>query len=131
MHNAIALSQLRSFGLIVGGIFTILGILPAIVRGGSFRWWSVVVGGCLVLPAAVFPQSLYWPYRGWTAVGNALGWVNSRIILGVVFYVVVTPIGLVRRWLGRDPMGRRLRPDLKTYRVPRKSRPAGHLKNQF
>jgi hypothetical protein len=59
-------------------------------------------------------------------------WVDhTRIILGFVFYFVVTPIGIVRRLLGKDPMGRRLRPDLESYRMPRNPRPASHLRRQY
>jgi hypothetical protein len=131
MQNEINTKQLRSFGLTVGGIFTVIGIWPVIFHHGNPRWWAIVVAGCLLIPAVVFPKSLFWIHKGWMAVGHVLGWINTRIILGVVFYVIVTPIGLVRRWLGKDPMGQHLRPDLDTYRVTRKSRPASHLTRQY
>jgi saxitoxin biosynthesis operon SxtJ-like protein len=60
-----------------------------------------------------------------------LGWINTRIILGVVFYFIVTPIGLIRRWLGKDSMGQHLRPDLASYRITRKPRTASHLTKQY
>lgn len=123
--------QLRSFGLIVGGIFALIGIWPIVIHGAEPRWWSVVLAGALICPALVYPKSLFWPYKGWMALGHVLGWINTRIILGLVFYGVVTPIGIVRRWLGKDPMGKRLRPDLESYRVVRQSRPASHLKRQY
>ena len=65
------------------------------------------------------------------AAGHVLGWINTRIILGVIFYFIVTPIGIVRRWLGKDPMGRQLRPDLASYRINRQPRPASHLTKQY
>jgi hypothetical protein len=122
---------LRSFGLTVGGIFAVIGFWPVIFHHGNLRWWAIVVAGCLLIPAVVFPKSLFWIHTGWMAVGHVLGWINTRIILGVVFYAIVTPIGLVRRWLGKDPMGQHLRPDLDSYRVTRKSRPASHLTRQY
>jgi hypothetical protein len=64
-------------------------------------------------------------------VGHVLGWINTRIILGLVFYVVVTPMGIIRRMLGKDPMGRRTRPELDTYRVLREPRPGSHLTKQY
>jgi len=131
MQNQITPKQLRSFGLIVGGIFAVIGFWPFFFRQQDPRWWSVVLAACLLIPAITFPTSLFWPYKGWMALGHVLGWVNTRIILGVVFYGIVTPIGVVRRWLGKDSMGQHLRPDLDTYRVPRKSRPASHLKSQY
>jgi hypothetical protein len=85
----------------------------------------------LLIPAIVFPKSLVWVHKGWMVLGHILGWINTRIILGSVFYMIVTPIGLFRRWLGKDPMGRQLRPDLKSYRILRNRRPASHLTKQY
>lgn len=131
MQNGIDNKQLRSFGLLVGGIFALIALWPVIIRAEDPRWWAVVVAACLLVPAAVFPHSLTWIYRGWMALGHVLGWINTRIILGFIFYFIVTPIGIVRRWLGKDPMGRRLRPDLDSYRVTRTPRPPSHLKRQY
>ena len=131
MQNEISAKQLRSFGLIVGGIFAVIGFWPFLFRQQDPRWWSVILAAALIIPAITFPKSLYWPHKGWMALGHVLGWINTRIILGVVFYVIVTPIGAVRRWLGKDSMGQQLRPDLDTYRIPRESRPASHLRSQY
>jgi len=131
MQNEITIKQLRSFGLLVGGIFALIGLWPVVVHNENARWWSLVVAAVLILPALVYAKSLFWIHKGWMAVGHVLGWINTRIILGVVFYVIVTPIGMFRRWLGRDPMGRQLRPDLDSYRVVRKPRPASHLTKQY
>ena len=123
--------QLRSFGFTVGGIFALIAFWPLIIRGDEPRWWAAGAAGCLLLPAAVLPRSLTWIYKGWMLLGHVLGWINTRIILGFIFYVLVTPTGIVRRWLGKDPMGRRLRPDLDSYRVTRTPRPASHLTKQY
>ena len=131
MPNEIPNKQLRSFGFTVGGIFALIAFWPLVFRGEDPRWWAVAVAGCLLVPAVVFPKSLVCPYKGWMAVGHVMGWINTRVILGVVFYVIVTPVGVLRRWLGKDPMGRQLRPDLDSYRVVRKPRPASHLTKQY
>jgi len=123
--------QLRSFGFIVGGIFAAIALWPLVLRGDDPRWWAVAAAVLLIVPAVVYPRSLTWVYKGWMALGFVLGWINTRIILGFIFYFIVTPIGLFRRWLGKDPMGRRLRPDLDSYRVTRKPRSASHLKKQY
>jgi predicted membrane metal-binding protein len=123
--------QLRSFGFTVGGIFALIALWPLIVRGEDPRWWALVIAAGLLIPAVVFPRSLLWVHKGWMAIGHVLGWINTRIILGFVFYVIVTPTGIIRRWLGKDPMGQRLRPDLDSYRIIRKPRPASHLTKQY
>ncbi|MDZ4344124.1 MAG: SxtJ family membrane protein [Candidatus Binatia bacterium] len=131
MQTEITTKQLRSFGVTVGGVFALIGFWPVVIYGLEPRWWSVVVATVLIVPALVYPTSLFWIHKGWMTVGHVLGWINTRIILSVVFYAVVTPIGIVRRWLGKDPMGRRTRPELDTYRVIRQPRPASHLTKQY
>ena len=131
MPNDITNKQLRSFGFTVGGIFALIAFWPLMLRGEDPRWWALVIAIGLLVPAVVFPRSLVWVHKGWMAIGHVLGWINTRIILGFVFYLIVTPIGIFRRWLGKDPMGRQLRPDLDSYRVDRKPRPASHLTKQY
>ena len=131
MQNEVDNKQLRSFGLIVGGIFAVIGVWPLVIHSAEPRWWALIVATLLVLPAAIYPRSLYWPHKGWMALGHVLGWINTRIILGMVFYAVVSPIGFVRRLMGKDPMGRQHRPDLESYRVIRTPRPPSHLTKQY
>ena len=97
----------------------------------SLRIWAIVVAGVLAVPAVVVPNSLRLIYRGWMTIGDVLGWINTRIILGLVFFGVVTPIGVYRRWRGEDPMRRRWDPQAETYRVPREARDAAHMQRQF
>ena len=131
MQNEVDNKQLRSFGLIVGGVFAVIGVWPLVLHRVEPRWWSLILAAVLVLPAAIYPRSLYWPHKGWMILGHVLGWINTRIILGVIFFGIVTPIGIFRRWLGKDPMGRSLRPELDSYRHIRKTRPASHLTRQY
>jgi hypothetical protein len=64
-------------------------------------------------------------------LAEVLAWVNTRIVLGIVFYGVVTPIGLVMRLLGRDSMHRQFERQGQSYRVARTPRPATHMLRQF
>ena len=128
MHET---KQLRSFGLLVGGIFALIGVWPALWRGQPLRLWGVIVGGALLALALIWPRSLAQVYRLWMAVGAVLGWINTRLILGVLFYGVFTPIGLLMRLRGKDPMRRTLTPEVDTYRVVRQPRPATHMRHQF
>ncbi|MGH9197420.1 MAG: SxtJ family membrane protein [Acidimicrobiia bacterium] len=123
--------QLRSFGLMVGGIFGAIGLWPMVVRGGNPRLWALALAVALVLPALVLPRSLGPVYRAWMALGTALNWINARIILGAIFYVLITPMGVALRLWGRDQMGRRFPTTTDTYRVARRPRPAAHMMRQF
>lgn len=123
--------QLRNFGLIVGGVFGAIALWPAIIRGGDVRLWCLAVAAMLILPALVAPTVLGPAHRVWMTLGTILGWINTRLVLGVVFFVLITPIGLVLRLAGRDPMQRAFDHRATTYRVRRTSRPGSHLLRQF
>jgi hypothetical protein len=123
--------QLRHFGLIVGGIFAVIGLWPMVFRAQSPRPWALALAVALVVPALVLPGSLTYVHRVWMAAGEALGWVNTRIILSVIFYGLVTPMGIIMRRFGRDPMQRRFEPGVATYRVPKSARTAAHMTRQF
>jgi hypothetical protein len=123
-------SELRNFGLIVGGIFGLLGLWP-MVAGGAARPWLVALACVLVGPALVAPRVLAPAHRAWMALGAALGWVNTRIVLGVIFFGLITPMGLVMRLTRRDPMQRAFDPAAATYRVRSRPRPGAHMTRQF
>jgi hypothetical protein len=123
--------QLRDFGLLVGGIFGVIGLWPLLWRQQSPRLWALALAVALVLPALMAPPILAPAYRAWMKLAEVLAWVNTRIVLGVVFYGVVTPIGLVMRLTGHDPMRRRFEQAGETYRVRCTPRPASHMTRQF
>lgn len=131
MQNQVDNKQLRSFGLIVGGVFALIAAWPLVLYRVEPRWWAVAAAAVFLVPAAVYPRALARLHRGWMAIGHVLGWVNTRIILGFIFYCVVTPTGAIRRLLGKDSMGKEFRPDAASYRVPRQPRPPSHLKRQY
>ena len=132
MKSKSDIKQLRSFGLMVGGVFAAMGLWPVLFRGDDPRLWALVLASLLVIPALVLPRSLEPVYRGWMAIGYVLGWINTRIILGAIFYGLFTPIGLFRRFLlAKDSMHRRFEPEADSYRVVRQPRPPLHMKRQF
>jgi Saxitoxin biosynthesis operon protein SxtJ len=124
-------TELRNFGLIVGGIFGALAIWPWVIRGGNVRQWMLGLAVVLIVPALVAPRVLAPAHRAWMALGGALGWVNTRLVLGLIFFGLITPMGFVIRLTGRDPMRRALEPNATTYRVPQKPRSGQHMLRQF
>jgi len=98
----------RSFGLAVGGVLALAGAWW-LYRGRFPKAapWVLAAGAFLVLLAAVAPAALAGASRLWLRFGEALSYVTTRIVLGVVFYIVLTPLGVLRRLLGGDPLGRR------------------------
>jgi len=98
----------REFGLIVGGVFLLLSLWW--LYRGKFPVVSPVtlsVGAALILFGLVIPKALVWPNRAWMALAEALSFVMTRIILAFVFFAIVTPIGVVKRLFGWDPLHRR------------------------
>lgn len=130
MKTQTDIKQLRSFGLMVGGIFIAIGSWPVLFGQGP-RWWSVVLGGLLMLLGGAVPRILDLPFKGWMFIGHALGWVNTRILLSLVFYGLLTPMGLMMRLLGKKTMRSVFEQDLASYRVLRTARPSSHFRHQF
>jgi Saxitoxin biosynthesis operon protein SxtJ len=123
--------ELRQFGLLVGGVFSVIGLWPMFLREEPLRLWAVVLGSLLILLGSLAPTWLAPIHRGWMWVGHVLGWINTRIILGVIFYGLITPIGIVFRMLGKDTMRQSFSDTSSTYRVNRQPRPRSHMKFQF
>ena len=116
MKERISKKKLREFGLLIGFGFPILiGWLLPTLSGHAFRLWTIWVGVPGLIFGLIAPGLLYYPFQGWMKIGHALGWINSRIILGIVFIFVLQPIAYVMRLTGYDPL-RKKRKGKKTYR---------------
>ena len=101
-------SELRRFGLTVGGMFLLLGALSR-WRGHVYPplvFW--VLGTLLVVPGLLVPAVLEPVRRNWMRFGMAMGEVNGRIILTVMYFLVIAPLGFVLRTFVRDPLDRSL-----------------------
>ena len=98
----------REFGLIVGGVLLLLSLWW--LYRGKFPAVSPItlpLGAALILLGLVFPKALVWPNKAWMALAEVLSFVTTRIILAFVFFAIVTPIGVVKRLFGWDPLHRR------------------------
>ena len=131
MSNEVGKHQLRSFGLIVGGGFAAVGLLPMVFRGHSPRIWAIVLGFLLAAAALVWPAGLGPFFRLWMRLAELLGWVNTRIILLLVYYAVIVPIGWILRMTGKDLLRLRLEPGSQSYRIVRSKRPPSHMQHQY
>lgn len=125
--------ELRKFGVLVGGVL-------ALVAGW---WWMrgsanfvlfLAPAIALIVLGLVWPASLRRIYIGWMALGLAMGLVVSTLLLIVVFYLVVTPMGLLARCMGKDFLTRRMEPSAQSYWTPHRrsgSRPTQRYEQQF
>lgn len=120
--DAIKGSGDRTFGLTVAAAFLLLGYWP-LLRGGPLRWWALAAAAVLLGAAMVIPRALAPLNRCWLALGARLHRVTNPVIMGVVFFTTVTPLGLLLRVLGKDPLHLRRDPSASTYWIDR--RPPG------
>lgn len=121
MKQTISKKQLREFGILIGFGFPILiGWLIPLLFGHEFREWTLWIGIPGLIIGLAIPRLLHYPYKIWMELGYALGWVNSHIILGLVFIFVVQPIAYIMRFTGYDPLRRHCEGG-KTYRENRKN----------
>jgi O-antigen/teichoic acid export membrane protein len=133
MHrdNVIEGSSNRSFGLVFAAVFLIIALWPLMSKG-SVRTWSLIIAGIFAALAFIAPSVLGGMNRAWMKLGLLMGRVVSPIALGLLFFVVFTPIGWLFRLAGKDPLRLR-KPEGSTYwinRSPPGPKPES-LKNQF
>ena len=110
---------LREFGLIVGGVFGgLFGLLlPLLHRHLPLPVWPWVIAVPLLVLAVVSPSTLEPVYRFWMRVGIFLSKIMTPLWMGLVFYLVVMPMGLIMRMFKKDPMERKLNTEASTYRI--------------
>jgi hypothetical protein len=120
MHDIPELDRagLRKFGLTTGGIVAVLfGVFfPWLLKAG-FVLWPWVLFALLAIMGLVAPMSLRPVYHGWMRFGLFMSRFTTPLIMGLVFFLVITPAALVMKVLGKDPMRRKPVQDQTTYRV--------------
>jgi hypothetical protein len=137
MHDPHAIPELdarglRRFALTTGAIVAVLfGLaLPALF---AFRYpiWPWVLAAVLIAWGLIAPASLDPVYRGWMRFGLLLNRIVSPIVLGIVFFAVITPLGWLMRLFGRDPLaqGKDAEPDC--FRVRSQARDPKHLERPY
>jgi len=121
----------REFGLIVGGVFVLLALWW--LYRGKFATAAYILsaaGSALILCGLVFPRLLTVPRQLWMKLAEGMSYISSRIILGIVFFLVLTPIGLVKRAMGWDPLQRRSG-SRDTFWQPYPERPPRHYEKMY
>lgn len=122
----------RSFGLVFAAVFLIVGGLP-LLHAGAARWWAIGVSAAFAVVALALPSILAVPNRLWMQLGLLLAKVVSPIALGILFYLVFTPVGFLMRLSGKDPMRLKLEPEATSYWIKREppGPPPQSMTNQF
>lgn len=123
---------LREFGLVTGGLLAALfGLFFPWLLERRYPYWPWVLGGLLVLWAVLAPASLRGFYRLWMRLALLLSRITTPLIMGLVFFLVITPMALIMRTMGHDAMRQRFDLNAKSYRIPARKPPTTHMERPF
>jgi hypothetical protein len=122
----------RSFGVVFSIFFVLVGLLPLRAHH-PLRWWALALAGLFLVVAFLQPVWLRPLNRLWTKLGLLMGRVVSPVVAGLLFYLVVTPTGLVFRLLGKDPLHLAWDSSARSYWIERQppGPPPKSMANQF
>ena len=125
-------SSNRVFGLVFAGFFSIVGFWP-LIGGAGPRIWCLAIAAAFAVVAFIRPGLLTPLNKLWTKFGLIIHRVVNPIVMGLVFYLTITPMGLVMRLFGKDLLNLKLDPNRKSYWIERQ--PPGPapdtMKHQF
>ena len=99
--HAVAVSSNRAFGWVFTAVFLLLGLWPWAFGGGP-SVWALLVSALVALVTVISPAALALPNRLWLRFGLLLHRIVSPVVLGIMFYGVVTPVGALMRLAGKD-----------------------------
>ena len=122
----------RSFGFVFCALFVIIGLWPLLYSGGP-RLWSLAIAAGFLGTSLLRPSLLRPLNRLWFKFGMLLSKVINPLIMGLVFYITVAPIGLIMRALGKDLLGLRLSKETESYWIRRDppGPPPDSMRQQF
>ena len=127
-NNDIKISSNRSFGIVFFIIFLIISLYP-LIEGGELRVWSIVIS-IIFLILGILNSKILTPFNKlWFKIGIFLGKIISPLVMGIIFFIVVTPIGLLMRLLNKDLLNLKFN-NSNSYWIER-SDTKSKMKNQF
>ena len=127
--DKIKISSNRSFGLLFFVVFLIVSLWP-LTHEGSIRIWSVIISAVFLILGLINSKLLTPLNLLWFKFGMILGAIVSPIVMGIVFFLVVTPIGLALSIMGKDLLNKKYNKKKETYWIKRET-PIGTMKRQF
>lgn len=131
-NASVSAQELRKFGFIFSGILIVLfGLLLPYLKHHTIRLWPMYIGLPVALLAAIVPTWLRPLYVVWMKFGAVMGFINTRIIMSVLFFAVMTPIGWLMRALGKDLLSQKLVREQQSYRVPSQTYAKEHMEKPY
>jgi len=124
----VKISSNRSFGIVFFSVFLIIALYP-LMFSGEVRLWSLIISFTFLALGLLNSRILYPLNKLWFNFGIFLGKLISPLIMGLIFFLVVTPIGLIMRLLGKDVLNLKYNKN-RSYWI-KKNGPKSKMKNQF
>ena len=110
--------NLRTFGIGGAVIFLAIWTLRLFVFHHGNSWPLLLISGYLLITGLFLHPALAPVFRVWGWIAHKIGWFNTRLLLGIIFYLIFAPTGLVMRLFGKDAMNRKLEPERESYWLP-------------
>ena len=126
--DEIKISSNRSFGIVFFIVFLLIALYP-LLKGNDLRIWSLVISFIFLILGLINSKILTPLNRLWFKFGLLLGKFISPIIMGIIFFIVVTPIGIIMRLFKKDLLNLKFNKK-ETYWIDKKG-PKSKMKNQF
>jgi hypothetical protein len=129
-HHTEKVGLERNFGLVFAAVFGVIGFWP-LIGGNPVRIWSLAIAAVFLMLAFARPVVLRPLNLLWFRFGLLLGRIVSPIVMALIFYVAVTPTGLIMKLFGKDILCLRFDQNAGTYWIARENEPETSMKNQF
>ena len=123
---------LKSFARVISlALCIIFGMLLPWLWNYQWPVWPWIIAGMLMLTGMIRPLLLRGLYRNWHHFAEIIGRFNSRIILGLIFFVMMTPVALFLRLIGKQPLSQKSQKNNGSYCQPSASRDKSHFEKPF
>ena len=94
--------QLKQFAIMMSWAFpAVFSLLLPWLFNYGWQYWPLVISVCFLFLWLVKAPWIYFPYKMWMSIAGVIGWVNTRVILAICFYLLIAPIGILMKFLGK------------------------------
>ena len=128
-HSKIKIGSNRNFGIVFFVVFLILGLWP-LIHGDQIRIWFIIISLVFLILGLINSKLLTPLNKLWFKFGIILGAIVAPVVMGIVFFLVITPIGLIIKIMGKDLLNKKYDKKKKTYWIKRDTS-VGTMKRQF
>ena len=128
-HHKIKAGTERGFGFIFSAVFVIIGLYP-VLQGQDIRLWAFIIALIFLFFSIFLPKALIVPNKLWFKFGILLSLIVSPIVLGFIFFAIITPTGIIMKMLGKDLLNNKYDKTKKSYWINR-NKLESTMKQQF